>query len=119
MSENSYTVPAHAQIECKNCIIGEATYLDLQIAKKEDIILIPDSCVFIHNGKRAVYKITDAKTELKAMVADSKFGEASSTVVIEEFLKGIELSVFVLTDGNSYKILPSAKDNKRIGDAYA
>ena len=61
-------------------------------------------------------KIEDAKNELKAMLADSKFGEASSTVVIEEFLKGIELSVFVLTDGESYKILPSAKDYKRIGE---
>ena len=61
-------------------------------------------------------KIEDAKNELKAMLADSKFGKASSTVVIEEFLKGIELSVFVLTDGESYKILPSAKDYKRIGE---
>ncbi len=60
--------------------------------------------------------IEDAKSELKAMVTDSKFGKASSTVVIEEFLKGIELSVFILTDGDSYKILPSAKDYKRIGE---
>lgn len=59
--------------------------------------------------------LNDAKTELKAMLADAKFGEASSTVVIEEFLSGIELSVFVLTDGKSYKILPEAKDYKRIG----
>ena len=59
--------------------------------------------------------LQDAKDELKAMVADAKFGNSSSTVVIEEFLSGIELSVFVLTDGNSYKILPSAKDYKRIG----
>ena len=57
-----------------------------------------------------------AKDELKAMVSDAKFGSASSTVVIEEFLDGIELSVFVLTDGDSYKILPSAKDYKRIGE---
>jgi phosphoribosylamine--glycine ligase len=60
--------------------------------------------------------IDDAKNELKAMLTNSKFGEASSTVVIEEFLDGIELSVFVLTDGQSYKILPSAKDYKRIGE---
>ena len=58
--------------------------------------------------------LQEAKDELKAMVADAKFGTASSTVVIEEFLDGIELSVFVLTDGDSYKILPSAKDYKRI-----
>jgi phosphoribosylamine--glycine ligase len=60
--------------------------------------------------------LQQAKDELKAMVADAKFGEASSTVVIEAFLDGIELSVFVLTDGDSYKILPSAKDYKRIGE---
>lgn len=60
--------------------------------------------------------LQDAQTELKAMLADAKFGEASSTVVIEEFLTGIELSVFVLTDGKSYKILPEAKDYKRIGE---
>lgn len=59
--------------------------------------------------------LADAKTELRAMISDAKFGDASSTVVIEEFLQGIELSVFVLTDGESYKVLPSAKDYKRIG----
>ena len=60
--------------------------------------------------------LAEAKKELSLMIEDQKFGAASSTVVIEEFLKGIELSVFVLTDGNSYKILPSAKDYKRIGE---
>jgi len=60
--------------------------------------------------------LDEAKAELKEMVTNQKFGEASSTVVIEEFLKGIELSVFVLTDGKNYKILPSAKDYKRIGE---
>lgn len=60
--------------------------------------------------------LEDAKAELQAMIADAKFGEASSVVVIEEFLKGIELSVFVLTDGENYKVLPSAKDYKRIGE---
>jgi phosphoribosylamine--glycine ligase len=60
--------------------------------------------------------LREAKSELEEMVSNEKFGQASSTVVIEEFLKGIELSVFVLTDGKSYKILPSAKDYKRIGE---
>ena len=60
--------------------------------------------------------LEEAKSELKEMVSNNKFGDASTTVVIEEFLKGIELSVFVLTDGKSYKILPSAKDYKRIGE---
>ena len=50
------------------------------------------------------------------MLVDSKFGDASAKVVIEEFLDGIELSCFVLTDGENYKILPTAKDYKRIGE---
>jgi len=60
--------------------------------------------------------LKEAKSELKNMLADAKFGEASSRVVIEQFLKGIELSVFVITDGDSFKILPEAKDYKRIGE---
>jgi len=54
---------------------------------------------------------------LRLMTSESKFGSAGNTVVIEEFLQGIECSVFVLSDGNSYKILPTAKDYKRIGEA--
>lgn len=61
-------------------------------------------------------KLADAKKELKSMLADAKFGEASSSVVIEQFLSGIELSCFVITDGDAYKILPEAKDYKRIGE---
>jgi phosphoribosylamine--glycine ligase len=60
--------------------------------------------------------LNEAKTELKNMLVDSKFGAASTKVVIEEFLDGIELSCFVLTDGKDYKILPTAKDYKRIGE---
>jgi len=60
--------------------------------------------------------LQEAKTELKSMLVDAKFGTASTTVVIEEFLDGIELSVFVLTDGKNYKVLPTAKDYKRIGE---
>jgi len=67
-------------------------------------------------GVLILNSLEEAKKELKEMVFNQKFGEASSTVVIEEFLKGIELSVFVLTDGINYKILPSAKDYKRIGE---
>ena len=59
----------------------------------------------------------EAKESLREMLVDNKFGEASSKVVIEQFLDGIELSVFVATDGKSYKILPEAKDYKRIGEA--
>ena len=60
--------------------------------------------------------LNDAKRELKNMLLDQKFGQASSKVVVEEFLAGIEVSVFVLTDGQNYKILPEAKDYKRIGE---
>jgi len=60
--------------------------------------------------------VAEATLELTAMLADAKFGTASQKVVIEEFLDGIELSVFVLTDGHAYVILPSAKDYKRIGE---
>jgi phosphoribosylamine--glycine ligase len=60
--------------------------------------------------------LQEAKDELKAMLADAKFGDASSRVVIEQFLSGIELSMFVISDGESYKILPEAKDYKRIGE---
>lgn len=67
-------------------------------------------------GVLIIDDLKEAKTELKSMLADAKFGEASSRVVIEQFLKGIELSVFVITDGDSYKLLPEAKDYKRIGE---
>lgn len=60
--------------------------------------------------------LNEAKAELKNMLVNAKFGDASATVVIEEFLDGIELSCFVLTDGKHYKILPTAKDYKRIGE---
>ncbi|WP_430614725.1 phosphoribosylamine--glycine ligase [Flavobacterium sp. JP2137] len=63
--------------------------------------------------------LDEAKLELKNMLVDAKFGSASQKVVIEEFLDGIELSCFVLTDGKSYKILPTAKDYKRIGEGDA
>ena len=67
-------------------------------------------------GVLIIDKIEEAKQELNAMVLKKKFGDASSKVVIEEFLEGLEFSVFVLSDGESYKILPSAKDYKRIGE---
>lgn len=60
--------------------------------------------------------LEDAEQSFNEMLLESKFGSASDKVVVEEFLKGIELSVFVATDGKSYKILPEAKDYKRIGE---
>ena len=66
-------------------------------------------------GVLIVPTLDEAKKELKNML-EGMFGNASATVVIEEFLSGIECSVFVLTDGKNYKILPEAKDYKRIGE---
>ncbi len=69
-------------------------------------------------GKGVIIAETHAHAQdtLRLMLVDDKFGDAGSKVVVEQFLKGIELSVFVLTDGISYKILPEAKDYKRIGE---
>lgn len=60
--------------------------------------------------------VDDAKRELAVMLSEAKFGVAGNKVVIEEFMKGIECSIFVLTDGKHYKILPTAKDYKRVGE---
>ncbi|MEM7161175.1 MAG: phosphoribosylamine--glycine ligase [Bacteroidota bacterium] len=67
-------------------------------------------------GVLILEEIEEAKTELASMILDEKFGEASAKVVVEQFLKGTELSVFILTDGRNYKVLPTAKDYKRIGE---
>lgn len=67
-------------------------------------------------GVLIIQDLEEAKTELRNMLVHAKFGNASAKVVIEEFLDGIELSCFVLTDGKNYKILPTAKDYKRIGE---
>jgi len=69
-------------------------------------------------GKGVVipHTLPEAEATLREMLLDEKFGAASHKVVIEEFLNGIELSVFVLTDGKSFHILPEAKDYKRIGE---
>jgi len=67
-------------------------------------------------GVLIIQHLEEAKSELRNMLVHEKFGTASAKVVIEEFLDGIELSCFVLTDGKNYKILPTAKDYKRIGE---
>ncbi len=72
------------------------------LAQGKGVLILPD--------------LEKAKSELEAMISDAKFGDASKKVVIEEFLTGIECSVFVLTDGSDYVVLPVAKDYKRIGE---
>lgn len=76
---------------------------------KADGLAAGKGVVILHN-------LDEAKLELARMLVGQKFGAASETVVIEEFLDGIELSVFVLTDGKGFKVLPTAKDYKRIGE---
>jgi len=67
-------------------------------------------------GVLILKNLNEAEHELRSMLEHQKFGKASSKVVIEQFLSGIELSVFVITDGDSFKLLPEAKDYKRIGE---
>ena len=67
-------------------------------------------------GVLIIQDLAEAQEELRNMLVNEKFGSASAKVVIEEFLDGIELSCFVLTDGKNYKVLPTAKDYKRIGE---
>lgn len=67
-------------------------------------------------GVLILEELEEAKKELRSMIHENKFGSAGASVVIEEFLTGIELSAFILCDGKSYKILPEAKDYKRIGE---
>jgi phosphoribosylamine--glycine ligase len=92
--------------------------LDYLVTQKLPIVLKADG---LAAGKGVIIALTleEAKESLTEMLVNAKFGDASNKVVIEEFLTGIELSVFVLTDGKSYKILPEAKDYKRIGEGDA
>lgn len=110
---NKYNIPtASSQTFTADSINEGLSYLEghsLPIVLKADGLAAGKGVLICQSHE-------EAKAELKSMLLDSKFGKASSMVVVEQFLEGIELSVFVLTDGISYKILPSAKDYKRIGE---
>ncbi|WP_395767655.1 phosphoribosylamine--glycine ligase [Aquirufa sp.] len=103
---------AASQTFTKETIEAGLAYLDTQSLP---IVLKADG---LAAGKGVIIAQTleEAKTSLREMLLDSKFGAASDKVVIEQFLRGIELSVFVLTDGENYVVLPEAKDYKRIGE---
>ncbi len=92
----------------------EAGYSFLESLKPPYVLKADGLCA--GKGVLILNTLKEAKSELKSMLSDAKFGDASSRVVIEQFLKGIELSVFVISDGDSFKILPDAKDYKRIGE---
>ncbi|MAP54396.1 phosphoribosylamine--glycine ligase [Altibacter sp.] len=111
MLQHSIPTAAYASFTKESLNAGKA-FLD---TLKPPYVLKADGLA-AGKGVLILQDIKDAKQELENMLAHQKFGDASNTVVIEEFLDGIELSVFVLTDGEDYKILPTAKDYKRIGE---
>ena len=111
MQKNNIPTAAYQSFTLETLKDGLA-YLDKQ---KMPIVLKADGLA-AGKGVLICNEINEAKKELAEMLAGAKFGKASTKVVIEEFLSGIELSTFVLTDGINYKILPEAKDYKRIGD---
>ncbi len=106
--------------------VPTAAYKNFTVSKIDDAYTFIDSLtppyvlkasgLAAGKGVLILQDADEAKAELKAMLFDNKFGEAGNEVVIEEFLNGIEVSVFVLTDGKNYLLLPEAKDYKRIGD---
>lgn len=111
MKKNSIPTAGHATFNSDELADGLA-YLksvDPPYVLKADGLAAGKGVLIIENQE-------EAENELTAMLRDAKFGAASNKVVIEEFLSGIEISCFVLTDGRSYKILPSAKDYKRIDE---
>ena len=111
MLRHKIPTAGYKEIDAQNLDDG-AAYIETQalpIVLKADGLALGKG-VLICEGKE------EAKRELREMILNAKFGKAGAKVVIEQFLKGIEFSVFVLTDGVTYKILPHAKDYKRIGE---
>jgi phosphoribosylamine--glycine ligase len=110
---DKYHIPTAGYATFDQSLIKQG--LDYINEQKTPIVLKADG---LAAGKGVVICNThqEAQQVFREMLLDSKFGQAGSRVVVEEFLQGIEISVFLLTDGKSYKILPSAKDYKRIGD---
>ncbi|MES2798107.1 MAG: phosphoribosylamine--glycine ligase [Bacteroidota bacterium] len=110
---HKYGIPtADSATFVKETYLSGITYLEtcnMPIVLKADGLAAGKGVIIAQN-------ISEAKMALEEMLLKSKFGKASEKVVIETFLKGIELSVFVLSDGENYKILPEAKDYKRIGE---
>ncbi len=110
MMRHNIPTAKYLSVTAANIAEGEA-FLD---TLKQPYVLKADGLA-AGKGVLILDSLVEAKQELRAML-EGKFGKASQTVVIEEYLSGIELSVFVLTDGHSYMVLPEAKDYKRIGE---
>ncbi|MBN3583218.1 phosphoribosylamine--glycine ligase [Algoriphagus aestuarii] len=111
MQRNNVPTAAYETFTADQIDAGLA-YLDTQ---KLPIVLKADGLA-AGKGVLICQTLEEAKASFKEMLLEQKFGAASAKVVVEEFLYGIELSVFVATDGKNYKILPEAKDYKRIGE---
>jgi phosphoribosylamine--glycine ligase len=109
---NTFDIPtaAHFTVNAEN-LAGGIEFLRQQTSP----YVLKANGLAAGKGVLIIRDIEEAENELKLML-EGKFGQASNQVVIEQFLEGIELSFFVLTDGESYKILPSAKDYKRAGE---
>ncbi len=111
MYRHGIPTAAYREFDLENYSAGIA-YLQAQpipIVLKADGLAAGKGVIIAQNH-------VEAMAEFELMIQQSKFGEASKKVVVEEFLTGVELSMFVLTDGNDYLILPEAKDYKRIGE---
>jgi len=111
MKKNNIPTAAHKTFDARNLEEGFA-FID---SLRPPYVLKADGLA-AGKGVLIINDSTEAKNELQSMITDARFGDASAKVLIEEFLEGIEISVFVLTDGNAYRILPEAKDYKRIGE---
>ena len=106
-----YEIPT-AQFGVFDSIEAANKYLE----KANKPIVIKADGLAAGKGVLIIQDLNEAKVELRSMIIEKKFGNSSTKVVIEEFLDGIELSCFVLTDGINYKVLPFAKDYKKIGE---
>lgn len=110
MMERGIPTAAYAEFTADSLAEG----LDYLARQQPPIVLKADGLA-AGKGVLICRSVQEAQTEFRAMLG-GKFGQASARVVVEEFLDGIEFSVFAITDGNTYKILPVAKDYKRIGE---
>ena len=111
MKRHRIPTAKYAEFTAENILEGE-----LFLKNSQPPYVLKADGLAAGKGVLIIEDLSEAKEELKKMLIEGKFGKASKKVVIEEFLKGIELSCFVLTDGKNFITLPMAKDYKRIGE---
>jgi phosphoribosylamine--glycine ligase len=110
---NRHNIPTAAYAEFTAETLSEGEFF---LEKSNPPYVLKADGLAAGKGVLIIDDLVQAKKELRQMLLENKFGKASNKVVIEEFLSGIELSCFVLTDGENYLTLPMAKDYKRIGE---